>query len=228
MASADDLPPLDGVDVGVGLGNAGGSRDLYLKVLKNVHKRYRDIDEQIIKEVDRKSFDSAHRLAHTFKGVSGTIGAMGLHKKSLDLESVLQKREVHRIADVSASLAQEVKRVMAALESFIRQQDHIRVDAVQSKKTPEAIDAERLKTILGQLSKLIHEGDSEALELIGALMEVLGPSGVTDDVRKLASQINDYDFEDAQETFRRISEDLERSAQLSDFKSGDRETKPER
>ncbi|MCP3863113.1 MAG: response regulator, partial [Aestuariibacter sp.] len=116
MASADDFPPLYGVDVSVGLINAGGNRNLYLKVLKNVHKRYRDIDEQILKEVDRKSFDTAHRLAHTFKSVAGTIGAIQLHKKSLELESVLKKREIYRIGDVTASLAEEVKPVMAALE----------------------------------------------------------------------------------------------------------------
>ncbi len=208
MESLDEFPLLDGVDVRIGLRNADGNHIFYRRLLKSVYKRFRDIDDQIRTEVDRKALDSAQRLTHTFKGVAGTIGAMGLYKKSLDLESVLRNKEVHRISDFIASLSGELKRVMTTLRPLLLEQDQSHFETVQDNESDEALDMERLKAVLGELSFLIDEGDSDALERIGTLMELLGPYRVTGDIRKLASQIDDYEFEDARETFKKISKEL--------------------
>ncbi len=208
MDSIDDIPSLDGVDVSIGLSNADGNRNLYRSLLKSAYQRFREMHDQIRAEVDRNALVEAQRLAHTFKGMAGTIGATKLHKRSLDLESVLENKEVHRIADFTASLSEEVKRVMAALESLLREPNQTHFEQVQSNETHEALDMEQLKPVLGDLSFLIDEGDSDALERIRELMDLLGPSRITDDIRKLASQIDDYEFKEARKTFKRISKEL--------------------
>ncbi len=53
------------------------------------------------------------------------------------------------------------------------------------------------------------EGDSNALKLIGKIKNLPGPSGLTEDIRILESQVDDYEFEDARETFNRISRELD-------------------
>ncbi|MCP4118900.1 MAG: response regulator, partial [Desulfobacteraceae bacterium] len=53
--SIEDFPRLEGVDVRIGLSHVNGNRDLYIKVLENVYKRYRVIGEQSKTEADRGS-----------------------------------------------------------------------------------------------------------------------------------------------------------------------------
>ncbi|MDM8525680.1 hypothetical protein QUF80_20100 [Desulfococcaceae bacterium HSG8] len=67
---------------------------------------------------------------------------------------------------------------------------------------------ENLKDVFIELSALIDEGNSDALDLVQEIRDMLGQSGVADDVRKLELQINDYEFEEAGETFARICEEL--------------------
>ena len=72
-----------------------------------------------------------------------------------------------------------------------------------------ANDVARLKEALGELSDLIEEGDSYALELVGEIKNLLKPFGITEEVRLLESQVDDYEFEKALETYKRISGKLE-------------------
>ena len=59
----------------------------------------------------------------------------------------------------------------------------------------------RLKAVFEKLSNFIDEGGLDVLELV---VEIKGLLGDTRDVRKLESQIEDYEFEEARETFERI------------------------
>ena len=92
-----------------------GDRDLYLQVMGSIYTRYRDIVEQIRTELDRADFPAAERLAHTFKGLAGTMGARELRERSLALETAVANRELARIPELLVSLAEEVERVMTAL-----------------------------------------------------------------------------------------------------------------
>ncbi|MDM8556389.1 ATP-binding protein [Desulfococcaceae bacterium HSG7] len=199
--SVEGFPRLEGVDVRTGLSHVNGDRDLYMKVLENVYKRYRDIVEQIQTETDRGSLDAAQRLAHTLKGVSGTMGAAKLHKKSFDLESAFENNEIERIPKLLASLSEEVERVMPALEALFREKDQSQSEETSDNGKHEPLDMGRLKAVFKKLSNLIEDGDSDALDLVVEIKDLLGN---TDDVRKLESQIDDYEFEEARETFERI------------------------
>ncbi|MDM8556391.1 ATP-binding protein [Desulfococcaceae bacterium HSG7] len=207
--SVEGFPRLEGVDVRTGLSNMNEDRDLYIKVLENVYKRYRNIVEQTQAEIDRGSLETAQRLAHTFKGVSGTMGAQELYKRAFELESALGNKEIDLIPELSTSLSREVERVIPALEALFREKDSPQSEETYDNGESEPLNMERLKAVFEKLSEFIDEGDSDALELIGEIKDLLGPARITDDVRKLESQIDEYEFEDARETFRRILKELD-------------------
>ncbi len=208
QAPADDFPPLDGVDVKTGLRNMNGDRELYRKVLENVYGTYRDIAGQIRAEVERDDLDAAQRLAHTFKGLAGTIGAEELNKRAFDLESAFDNNEIERIPALTSSLSGEAKRVMTALALLFPEKDLEQSQEAPGEGEPETPDRKRLKEVFEELSGLIDEGDSGAMDLVGEIKELLGPSGITGDIRLLESQIDDYEFEEARETFGRISGEM--------------------
>jgi len=199
---------LDGVDVRNALNNMNGDQDLYLRVLEDSYKRFRDIAGQIQAELDGNNLDTAKRLAHTVKGVSGTMGANALHKKSLDLESAIANNETDRISKVTGSFSREVNRVMTALEIFFREKEPQDSNEVKDGEEYETIDIKRLKEVFQELACFIDEANPDALDLIGEIKSLLGSSGITDDVRKLEVQIDEYEFEDAAKTLDRIYEAL--------------------
>ncbi len=204
---ADDFPPLDGVDVKAGLMNMDGNRKLYQKVLESVYSRYRDIAGQIRAALDREDHDEAQRLAHTFKGLAGTIGARELLERSSELESAFDNKKIDLIPSGMASFSEEAKRVMAAMAALFREEEHARSEDARGAGEPEGPELERLKALLGDLSDMIDEGDSDALGLVEKIRDMPGLSGIAD-LRELESHIVDYEFEDAGETLNRISRSL--------------------
>ncbi|MCP4098027.1 MAG: ABC transporter substrate-binding protein [Planctomycetaceae bacterium] len=211
--TAIDFPALDGVDIKAGLANVNGDRKLFLKVLENMHTRFQDIDQKIQAEMDRGDFETAGRLSHTIKGVSGTLGALILQKKSLNLESAIKDKEMDQIPDLMISFSEEVRRVMKALDPLFPKKNAEIVESVgegliSETLNPEALNKEKLKAIFKELDKLIEEGKFESLQLLQQLKEELGPSMITEDILKLDTLLNDYDFDEALSVTHRISKML--------------------
>ncbi|MBU2552123.1 MAG: response regulator [Proteobacteria bacterium] len=192
--SDHDFPALDGVDMRAGLANVNNDPTLYRKVLGNVYDRYRDVVARIRTLTDQGEIEEARRLLHTFKGVSGTMGAKGLQQLPSDLESGFPSPAL------MTSLTDEVTRVMTALGAWLREQDRERTAEVPDAGAPGPLDMDRLDEVIGRLAELIEEGDSEAVELVGGFKDMLGPSRITDDILKLKSQIDNYEFDEARET----------------------------
>ncbi len=117
--TAINFPALDGVDIKVGLANVYGDQKLFRKILKKMHTQFQDIDQEIQAEMDRGDFKTAQRLAHTIKGVSGTLGALILQKQSLNLELAIKNKEIDQIPDLMIPFSEEVRRVMKALEPLV-------------------------------------------------------------------------------------------------------------
>ncbi|MDM8525682.1 ATP-binding protein [Desulfococcaceae bacterium HSG8] len=207
------LPVIDGLDVKKGLTYVNGNKELYMKVLENMNTRFRGVVGQIQTEMDRGDLDAARRLAHTFKGVAGIAGAKAIQRRSSELEYALANNETDRISDLSASFSIEVKRVMTALASLFSETDIKQTEAVQDV---EVLDREQLLKVFEELSELIEEGNPDALSLVENIRKLPGPARITDDFRKLESQIDDYEFEEARDTFNRILKELN----LSEMQEG--------
>ncbi|MCP4184089.1 MAG: response regulator, partial [Hyphomicrobiales bacterium] len=188
-----NFPALDGVDIEAGLANVNGDRKLFLKILENMHARFRDFDQKIRAEMDCGDFETAQRSAHTIKGVSGTLGAIRLQKRSLNLESAIKNKEMDRIPDLMISFSDEIRRVIKALDPLFPNKKTEIVEPVQEGLISGTLNMEKLKAILKELGQLINDGKFDALGLLQQLKEEVGPAGISEDVLKLESLLNDYD-----------------------------------
>lgn len=211
--TGDNFPDLDGVDVRAGLSNVNGDRNLYAKVLENMYSRLQGIVDQIRAEIDHGDIDAAHRMAHTFKGLSDTMGAADLNKSFLHLESAIQQREMDLIPLLTDSLSIKIKQVTDALAILFSEKNHLQSKEKTCRKSEAAelncleldhLEKDRLKKAFEKFLKLTKEGDSDALDVLAKIKNLLGQSGDNDDIRKLESQIDDYEFDDAIETSNRI------------------------
>ncbi|MBF0124345.1 MAG: response regulator [Magnetococcales bacterium] len=203
--AAIELPArLDGIDLSVGLSNMNSNRKLYLKVLKDVYNRNHNIVDDIRLAIQQGDGVLAHRLAHTFKGVSGTIGAHDVHIAAQRLESALKERQSSDDIDgLLTSFDQGVQRIMTALLPLVSTPTPT-MPATATVSQPAPLDLDRLKQLFDQLAKLIDEGDSDTLELLNQIKTLMGESRITADMQTLEAQINDYEFDQARVTFERV------------------------
>jgi PAS domain S-box-containing protein len=213
LEAADDWPYLDGIDILAGLGSVNGDRPLYIRLLNSFHGRHQDIIKNIKDELAHGDRHAAQRLAHTVKGVSGTIGARRLSEISSKLESAIKKDTRDRIPALLHRFDREVARVMTALDAFFKNEAAEQTDEAahsgdhEMQHLPERVTV-RLKELFRELSELIDKRDSDALNLVADIKALLGPSNCSGSFLKLESQINSFAFVLAQKTLEQTTEEL--------------------
>ena len=89
-AGTTALPVIAGLDMSEGLRLMMNKPRLYERVLREFHQRFKDEARRIAQAIDQGDLDQAKRLAHSVKGLAGSIGALELQAaaQALELASV--------------------------------------------------------------------------------------------------------------------------------------------
>jgi PAS domain S-box-containing protein len=213
-ATGPGLNPIAGLDMQAGLQRALGRASLYRQLLTKFVRGQRGVPEAIEQALQVGDALTAERLAHTLKGVAGTIGATPLQQVAAELElAVRMQAPPERI---NASLAEMGTRLDALVAALLPQLEQAPApagpsagpgagpgaepgaapdpapDAAPNMSPRAAPDAQ----LLQRLAELVAQDDPEAAELVAAhepaLRQQLGPR-----YEALAAAIADYDFEAA-------------------------------
>ncbi|MES9904287.1 MAG: response regulator, partial [Sedimenticola sp.] len=107
----DDLPDgLPGIDIDQGLQRIGGNRKLFQKLLRDFLGNHGDSVRELEDALAAERNDEARRMAHTIKGVAGTLGAERLYLKAADLErAIATAEEIPRKMDEFVAAFSEFK-----------------------------------------------------------------------------------------------------------------------
>lgn len=199
-AAQEALPELAGIDVEGGLARVGGNAKLYRGILLKFRSSQAKVPEQIEAALAAGERDTAERLAHTLKGVSGSIGADELQQAALRLESAIREGR-----EGLAAVLQDVRaRLAPVLEALAVLEDE------RAPATAEASpDPERLQALLARLRQLLEEDDAEAAESLDELAGLLSGTPLDPLLERLAAAIGDYDFEQALEQLARLERQLQ-------------------
>ena len=113
----DEGSPSDiaGVDVQTGLRRVAGYRGLYDKLLREFARDYRDFRSQVERALSEQNRDVAGRLAHTLKGVAGTLGAARVSETAGGLESAIRREETTELNELLGATCEAIKEVLAGL-----------------------------------------------------------------------------------------------------------------
>jgi PAS domain S-box-containing protein len=214
LKAAGELPRLEGIDVQAGLGSVNSDWKLYTKLLHNFHDRHQDVEKEIQTELACGNLGVAQRLAHTVKGVAGTVGAKKLSEISSRLESAIKNDGSDRIPNLLDSFTKEVTRVMAALDALIESEDAGRTEEAAGGEeleiqSPISLETPRLKKLFQELSDLIDKRDSDVIKLVAEIKTLLGPSNISGNFLKLESQINRFKFGQAKEALEQATKELD-------------------
>jgi signal transduction histidine kinase/DNA-binding response OmpR family regulator/HPt (histidine-containing phosphotransfer) domain-containing protein len=192
----DDLPSLTGLDTKDGLGRVAGKRELYLKLLRLFVEEQGSVIEHITSALSRSDHALAERLAHTLKGVAGSIGARQVQSTAGTLERLIRAKAAPHELDPAKAQAK------AALDPLIAQlNDALPPPAPETRKqivTSAPMDSTQSCEAAAQLIGLLSDSDPGAVDFVETRSAALHPLFVDEGWSEFERLVRDYSFAPAQ------------------------------
>ncbi len=188
QALLDSMGDIDGLDTALGLRRANGKPKVYLEMLRLFVRNQKDLETQLQAALNAGDYAQAERLAHTCKGVSGSLGAADLQLHAGQLEGALRKRVP---MDTVQMLALAVVQPLHALLTQLQRRLPTAVVA-----QPLAVDPEQLRTVCDQLVAMLENDEGDAVDLLAAhegLLQAAFPGSFI----ALRDAVQGFDFEAA-------------------------------
>jgi CheY-like chemotaxis protein len=111
------LTGIEGLDWLNGLRRVLGKKTLYASMLRKFVAGQKSVVTAIERALQESSWEGAEHLAHTLKGVSGSIGATEVASQATLLESALKERQPRPLIDA------QLMRLAVTLDHLIRQME---------------------------------------------------------------------------------------------------------
>jgi two-component system sensor histidine kinase/response regulator len=185
------LQHIHGLDSTTGLRLARGRQPLYLKLLRKYVAEQQHFMSQLNAALSRGDRQTAIRLAHTLKGVSGQIGAQTVRALADVLERALQEDESPAVFDaLKAQIDEILSTLLPAISASLPKN-------IRPAPSPhEDFDYRKLQEIAQQLLAQLQDSDFLAchtLELHGSLLQ----QGLGSYYERIAELMDVFEFEQA-------------------------------
>jgi two-component system sensor histidine kinase/response regulator len=165
-----------------------GKKPLYVSMLRKFIAGQKSATTEIFRALESNDWHTAERLAHTLKGVSGTIGATALQDLAEKLEAAIKERQPRKAVDYRFD---ELK---TPLEILIAQ---------LGRQLPEeqgwaavTVVPEKLKAVSDKLEALLADDDGQAGDVLDGNADLLR-TAFPDHYRQIADAIRSFDFDKA-------------------------------
>ena len=183
------LRNVPGLDVAAGLRLARDREKLYLSLLRRYVGNQRDFPNFLEAAIVASDWQTAIRLAHTLKGVSGQIGAQTLRAMAELLELALKKRESVEVIDsLRGQISELLGKLIPAIES--RLPESVNIPAALE------IDVQQFREVCANLLPQLESGAFGAGHLLEA-HEPLLRAGLGRSFEIIRSSVHEFDYETA-------------------------------
>ncbi|MTJ82803.1 MAG: Hpt domain-containing protein, partial [Telmatospirillum sp.] len=201
------LPPLPGIDTAAGLARAGGNAATYVGLLRRFATGQRRTADEIRRAIGRGERTQAERLAHTIKGLAGTIGADAMAETALRLERAISGsggRDAIEagIAELEAGLGEIASMIADRLPGPPPpgRPDPAGPGAGNGEGGPKPdaahLNAARLNAVCLRLRDLLAEDDARARTLAGENAPLLEEAFPVE-IPAIRNAIDRFDYESA-------------------------------
>lgn len=179
------VPDIEGLNIEGALKRINNKKTLYLNILNKFAEGNLRLVSEIEAVYNNKDYETAKRLIHTLKGVSGNLGADEIHVLSKEVEEYIEAKN-----------DEKVKTGLPRLDEKIQELIHAINDALESNIEKEAVtfDEAKVQELLPQLKDLLEKKSPKAKVLIKELEEAGLSGDLFDELKKKLSK---YDFKGA-------------------------------
>ncbi len=189
------------VDIGVHVAEAitrmSGREDLYQSLLNRLAANHADAPQRLREALLADDPTTARRIAHTLKGLAGTLGAPALVRVSADLEKRIKDGEPSDALEPTVQeFAQELARILAVVKTHRKATQPLRHVAKAKDLRSAPQDSEKLADVYGQLYALLHGSDADAIALARSFDGVLR-DGMGERYADLQLALQNFDLDTA-------------------------------
>ena len=191
-------PVLPGISRDKGLFHLGGNVSLYEGLLKKFYHGQIDGLAKIKGELARGRVTEARHLVHRIKGVSGSLGAVELHRAAIDLETRLSEEKKGRDREIGAAMERfehDLETVLTGIGAWLRQHSRSERDAT-SVPIPVS-DAGRVNALLKSMTGLLDQDLGEVMKSLELLRPLLERSPLAGRFEALQRALLDFDTDAA-------------------------------
>jgi HPt (histidine-containing phosphotransfer) domain-containing protein len=180
------------LDIQAGIKQLEGNKELYIKLLKKFAECNYDLAEKIADTLANNEEKKARILAHSTKGVSGSIGATELYLASAALEvAITQGKTENALQDFAAIL----KTVLRSIAALLHDQEHDSPAPAAGKD----VDLKILFPLLDELDACLRAGDFNALESYITLQKAVADTAVATEVNTWTASVNRFEYKQVAE-----------------------------
>jgi len=200
---------LPGIDMEEGLSRLSGNKTLFIKLLRDMVRDYRDIDKKIKDAIDRKESHSAHKEVHALKGISGNLSATRLYRAIIDVEKAMKANELDNIL----LLLENLKTAMDEVTESVGKMDKTDEKTGTTKKISDDqkidINIEEVSPLINDLAESIkNRNPVDSEKCLASLKSILEQTALHERMGLLESFILRYDFKKAFELLVNISNEF--------------------
>ncbi|MDX5297709.1 MAG: PAS domain S-box protein [Gammaproteobacteria bacterium] len=197
-------PDAQVIDAARGLRLMGEDAPRYAKLLQRFAEQQADAMQRLHAALESNDQAQAVRIAHTLKGLAGSLGATTLQTAAAQLEADLQDHGLAAGGGPGIAMLEDAfQAVLSALSAWQR------TEAAGSSQAPLAesiADPVLQAELLDALQALLDEDDGEAMTLMLRIRRE-APHGLPEDrLNRLQRAIDQYDFEAARDALASLRE----------------------
>ena len=202
------FPTLPGLNTQIGLTHAGGNATLYCSLLDKFRASHAMAQADFEQMINNQDTEQIYRMAHTLKGLAGTIGASRLQELSAELQQSLLIP-----ADFASELALVCKAIETWLSSYAPQEcADKQAQTNNNTKTQLVEDPQALLQALQALDPHVKKRRPKNCQpILQKLANMVLPPNLEDDMEKLAGMIKKYRMKDAEPVLTSMIKRLQRN-----------------
>ncbi len=184
-----------GIEVQTALHRMGGKLPAYLRVLRNFVNDLAPMPAELAAHFAQGRHVDAARLAHTLKGMAGTVGLPGLAQLAADVESQTRVSQGGAPSNPTPPLDALGHAVVQASEHLAHVIDSLQhlADTSAASATSPAVDTTTLALELATLHRLLEQADMQALDVHERLHASFAPA-LGDELQPLDDAMAALDF----------------------------------
>ena len=189
---------LPGFDTEKALARLGNNERLYVRLLKQFFAHYMDAESQFYEAFEAGDQAAAQRIAHTLKGLAGSIGAVTLAGECALLENSLadSDRAASRTFAASAfSSLSAAQKVLAQAFAADTAAETGEPSSLVPELSPQ--QAQHKKELLDQLKLHLQDDDAEAVNFLAAKQKEFAACMPADALAELEGLVSRFNFEKA-------------------------------
>ncbi len=202
----ETLPELPGIDTEAGLARMAGNIRSYRKLLNKFVANQEGAIGEIRAAFEEGDHEGTVRLAHTLKGVAGTVGASALQESAASLEAALKEQPEEAPEALITHTEAELDRTLSVLQAVATAEP-----LSGSVDGGGGVPADLSPRLQGLLEKL-EQYDSEADDVLEEILAQVAGTPLADPLRALKKRVGEYDFEGAAEDLKELVASLDESA----------------